>query len=193
MNEKTYFQICNTVASNSKCLSRQIGAIIVRDKEIISTGYNGPPRGMPHCEDRAIAHRSENYAYCNALRKADKSMFLGGILRQCPREVLGYGSGEGLEWCPAGHAERNAIINAGRNGISVIGCKIYMNCSIPCPPCLVEIINSGIEEIICTEIDYYGRDLQKYIIETSGIKIRTYYLSKDVLEEARNARPRGKK
>jgi len=147
--DEYYFNLCNAVASNSKCLARKIGAIIVKDKSIISTGYNGPPRGIPQCDNRSGAD---------------------GV---CPRKALGYISGEGLELCIAGHAERNAIVNAARHGIAVKGSIMYMSCPIPCSPCLVEIINSGIEEIVCTKLSYYDM-MGEYLIKNSELKIRTY-------------------
>ncbi len=139
-----FLNVCNAVSLNSKCLSRQIGAILVRDKAIICTGYNGPPRGIPHCE--------------------------GEI---CPRRVKGYASGKGLHLCPAAHAERNTLITSARMGIRVEGCSIYMNCPIPCKDCLIEIINAGIKEIICTTMQQYD-DLSLWLIDKSGIMIRIF-------------------
>jgi len=147
--DEYYYNLCNAVASNSKCLSRKIGAIIVKDKSIISTGYNGPPRGIPQCDTRS------------------------GVDGVCPRKKYGFASGEGLELCIAGHAERNAIVNAARHGIAVKGSIMYMSCPIPCSPCLVEIINSGIEEIVVTELSYYDK-MAEYLIKESNLKVRKY-------------------
>ena len=165
--DKYFLDICNTVASNSKCLSRKIGAIIVRDKSIISTGYNGSPRGIPHCG-------SERFKVDADLRNTMIIIHSDRIMDKiCPRRLMGFESGEGLEWCIASHAERNAIVNAARNGIKVKGAKMYMNCGIPCCECLKEIINVGIEEIICTNLEYYDR-MTSFLLQNSGIKFRRF-------------------
>ncbi len=148
--DEYFLKVCNTVAENSKCHSRQVGAIVVIDNSIISTGYNGPPRGVPDCKFR------------------DSNSPTG-----CPRHALGYKSGEGLEWCVAGHAERNALINAARHGVCVKGATMYMNCGIPCKDCLIEIINAGITEIVVTNLEYYDK-MSEYLLRTSGLKYRLY-------------------
>jgi len=165
--DRYFLDICNVVAENSKCLSRKIGAIIVRDKSIISKGYNGPPRGVPHCGlERFNLDSDLNCTMVNM--HSDKN-----ISEICPRKLMGFHSGEGLEWCLASHAERNAIVNAARNGIRVKGTKIYMNCDIPCAECMKEIINAGIEEIICVDLVYYDR-LSKFLLDNSKVKIRRF-------------------
>jgi len=164
-----FLGICNKVAENSKCMSRKIGAIIVKDKSIISTGYNGPPRGVPHCNrrhlyDPKLVEKLKYYFGCS--NKYED-------LTKCPRQLMGYKSGEGLEWCVAGHAERNAIVNAAREGIKVKGTTMFMNCNIPCTPCLVEIINSGISEIVVIDIEYYDISA-KYLLCNSKLIARTF-------------------
>ena len=165
--DRYFLDVCTAVAKNSKCLSRQIGAILVRDKSIISTGYNGPPRGVMHCVDRIRGGDS--------LLK-DKILLGKNDESKCPRQLLGYLSGEGLEWCIAGHAERNALINAARNGIETNGAKMYMTCGIPCKDCLIEIINAGIEELIVTKELYYD-NISPFLVKQSKIKVRVYDLS----------------
>lgn len=165
--DKYFLDICNTVSTNSKCLSRKIGAIIIRDKSIISTGYNGPPRGVPDCSQRFVT--DVNFSSEVIKRELDVSSKI------CPRKVLGYNSGEGLEWCPATHAEVNAIVNAARIGICVKDTIMYMNCGIPCKNCLCVIINSGITEIVVVGMTYYD-DLSEYLIRESKLKVREYSL-----------------
>ena len=159
--DEYFFEVCNAVAKNSKCLSRKIGAILVRDKKIFSTGYNGPPTGMSHCNER--------YVHDHITKRVYKP------INTCPRIMAGYNSGEGLHLCPAGHAERNTLNNAAALGISTKGSKMYMNCSIPCKDCLIEIINAEIEEIICTDFVYYD-ELSKIILRDGSVKlkVRTY-------------------
>jgi len=167
-NWDSYFlDVCNVVAKNSKCLSRQIGAILVRDKRIISEGYNGPPQGVPHCGER--------WQCDDGLKKewAVHTSYPIAASNVCPRQLLGYKSGEGLEWCIAGHAERNALISAAYNGIATKGATLYMDCGIPCTPCLVEIINAGITEIVVAKLTYYDK-MAKWICDHSDLKVRTY-------------------
>lgn len=121
-----YFNIfCNAVSTKSPCLSRQIGAILVRDNTVISSGYNGPARHYPHCKD------------------------------VCPRHAQGYKSGEGLHLCPAAHAEANCVANAARIGASTIGTTLYMNCILPCKDCAIILVNAGIVEIVVNDITPY--------------------------------------
>ena len=120
-----YHSICKAVATKSPCLSRQIGSILVKDKIIVATGFNGPPRGYPHCQN------------------------------ECPRKAEGFKSGEGLELCSATHAEANCIASAARIGASVSGCTLYLNCIIPCKDCMALIINAGIKEVVCEEAEPY--------------------------------------
>ncbi|MCK5607088.1 cytidine deaminase [Candidatus Pacearchaeota archaeon] len=120
-----YFHcICLSVASKSNCLSRQIGAIIVKDNRIICTGYNGPPVGFRHCSTVT----------------ADEGV--------CPRRVAGFASGDGLHLCPANHAEANCIATAAMMGIQLKGTTMYCGCEIPCKTCFGLILNAGISEIV---------------------------------------------
>ena len=187
--DEYFYRISVTVASNSKCLSRKIGAVIVRDKTVISAGYNGPPRGVITCDKRWLhdpeirkeyeTKSGEEIGWLTLSSPRYKDEFEG----KCPRYVKGMGckSGQCLEWCVAGHAERNAIVNAARLGMPALkGCHIYMTCGVPCTPCLVEILNAGIEEIVCTEIAFYDFDRScKYLLDNSDVRIRKF----DFIEE----------
>jgi dCMP deaminase len=147
--DKYWLTICNSISTNSKCLSRQLGTVIVKDaKFIVSTGYNGPPSGVAHCI---------------------------GI---CPRKRLNFKSSEGLEFCPAAHAERNAIAIAAKLGHSTDGCSLYLNTVIPCFECAKSIINAGIKEVVVTKLEDYstigitGSDL----FHQSGVEVREFNL-----------------
>lgn len=171
--DQYYHSICVEVGKNSKCLSRQIGAILVQDKTIVCTGYNGPPRGVPHCGER--------YYLDSNLRDALKQKGLDpdndniSYHSICPRYILGFKSGEGLEWCIAGHSERNCLTQSGREGIKTKGSILYMDCGIPCTPCFVEIINAGVEEIVITEKSYYNNNISTpYLIQNSNLKVRIF-------------------
>lgn len=177
--DEWFYNMCKVVASNSKCLSRKIGAVIVLDKTIISTGYNGPPRNIRTCDRRwLVDYDMRKKAGFNQEDHDLRNLFRDKLEGKCPRYIpeMGFKSGEGLEWCVAGHAERNAIVNSARLGLHALkGTKIYMTCGVPCTPCMIEIINAGIEEIIVTKIDgaFYDQS-SKYLLNESGIKIRTY-------------------
>ena len=128
-------------ARRSTCLRRQVGAVIVQDKHIIATGYNGAPRGIEHCGERE-----------------------GG----CLREQLGVASGEKHELCRALHAEQNAIIQAATLGHSIEGAAIYITHQ-PCVICAKMIINAGIERIVVKE--GYPDELATQILREEGLKI----------------------
>jgi len=174
-----YFRlICQAVASKSPCLSRKIGAILVRDRSIVSTGYNGPSRGVPHCGGER--NLKDDLLITNAISKIRKNIDIPAFAaieldKTCPRRILGFASGEGMQWCPAQHAEENAISNAARLGVSVLGSTLYMNSVIPCKNCFGTLINSGITEIVIDEVKSYDKHTE-YLINNSSIKIRRFEL-----------------
>ncbi len=111
-------EIVNVVKKRSTCLRRQVGALIVKDKRILSTGYNGAPTGLAHCEETG-----------------------------CLREQLKVPSGERHELCRALHAEQNAIVQAANSGVSINNATIYVT-DQPCVLCAKMIINAGIKRIV---------------------------------------------
>ena len=179
--DEYFYGICRAVAANGKCFSRRIGAILVRDKSVFSTGYNGPPRGVPPCDERWFHDINLLEAYWDSLpdednaRKADPNgdQFRAMVKGKCPRRILNIPSAEGIGWCPAGHAEENAVLNAARMGIETKGSAMYMTCGIPCVKCMVKIINAGVEELIVTSFSIYDQSTD-YLLNTSDIKIRLY-------------------
>lgn len=167
MNWDSYFYgVCVSISDKSPCLSRKIGAIIVRDHSILSTGYNGPARGIPHCGPDRYEKDEELLA---ALKIPTYEVEYG----ICPRKTLGFKSGEGMQWCPAQHAEENAISNAARNGVNVCGSTLYLNTVIPCKNCFSTLINAGIVEIVCGSMTLYDVH-SKFIINNSDIKVREF-------------------
>lgn len=164
--DEYFYNVCRQVARNSKCLSRKIGSVLVREKGIISTGYNGPPRGVPRCDLRWRLDLDFMDRYKDKVGDQE----VEGV---CPRHIIGFKSGEGLEICPAGHAERNALINAARYGICTKDTSLYMTCGIPCSPCLVEIINAGVREIIVTSLSVYD-ETSMYLVNQSNLGVRMY-------------------
>jgi dCMP deaminase len=113
-----YFSsITRMVATRSTCLRRHVGAILVKEKRILSTGYNGAPAGLKHC-----------------------------IEVGCLREEAGIPSGTRHELCRALHAEQNAIVQAAYHGISIAGSTLYCT-NKPCVICSKMLINAGIQRI----------------------------------------------
>jgi dCMP deaminase len=120
--DEYFMGIAKLTSERSTCLRRKVGAVIVRDKQVVATGYNGAPKGIAHCEEK------------------------GG----CLREKLNIPSGERHELCRALHAEQNAIIQAATSGQSIEGSTIYITHQ-PCVICAKMIINAGIRKIIVEE------------------------------------------
>lgn len=113
-----FMKIAEDVSTRSTCIRRQVGAVIVKDKRILTTGYNGVPSGISHCNE-------EN----------------------CLRTKFNIPSGERAELCRGLHAEQNAIIQAAYHGISVRDARIYITHK-PCSICTKMLINSGIKDFI---------------------------------------------
>ncbi len=106
------------VASRSTCLRRQVGAVLVMDRRLLTTGYNGSPRGLKHCEEVG-----------------------------CLREKQQIPPGERHELCRGLHAEQNAIIQAAIYGVSIKGATLYCT-HFPCVLCAKMLINSGISNLV---------------------------------------------
>ena len=117
--DEYFMQIAEIVKTRSTCLRRQVGAVIVKDNRIITTGYNGAPMGLAHCTETGV----------------------------CRREELGIPSGQRHELCRALHAEQNAIIQAANLGISTKDSTIYVTLQ-PCVICAKMIVNAGINRIV---------------------------------------------
>ena len=150
--ENYYLDIAETVLQRSTCLRRRYGAIIVLNDEIISTGYNGAPRGRQNCVD----------------------------LGTCTREKLNIPRGERYELCRSVHAEANAIISAARR--DCIGATLYLTGrdantdevvpdATPCAMCRRLIINAGIRTVVCrTGSDTYDTvQVQDWVLNDDSL------------------------
>jgi len=159
--EEYYLGIAKAVALRSPCLRRKYGAIIVKNDAIVSTGYNGPARGSTNCEEMG-----------------------------CIKEILNLPHYSGYDYCPAVHAEENAVINATRNGNSVIDGTLYLYgidvktnkpvAGMPCPRCKRVLINAGIKEVVT--IDESG-NITKYDVKSWVEEDKNRYL--DVIEKVK--------
>ena len=116
-----FMTIAGDVATRSTCIRRSVGAVIVKEKRILSTGYNGPPSGISHCTPET-----------------------------CLRSKLNIPSGERHELCRGLHAEQNAIIQAAYHGVSINGAELYCT-HLPCSICIKMLINAGLQEIFYEE------------------------------------------
>lgn len=147
-----YLDIADSVLERSTCLRRKYGAIIVRNDEIISTGYNGAPRGRRNCSD----------------------------LGRCTRETLNIPSGQRYELCRSVHAEANAIISASRR--DMIGATIYLvgrdartnellGDAMSCSMCKRQIINAGIEQVVIrqTETEFRTIPVNDWVVNDDSI------------------------
>jgi dCMP deaminase len=116
--DEYFMEIVDLIKDRSTCIRRQVGALIVKDKRILATGYNGAPIGCKHCTE------------------------IG-----CIREKLNIPSGQRHELCRAIHAEQNAIVQAAQSGTSVNGGSMYVTHQ-PCVLCAKMIINAGIKKVV---------------------------------------------
>ena len=113
-----FMDITELVAKRSTCTRRAVGAILVKDKRILATGYNGAPSGVRHCSETG-----------------------------CLREQLGVPSGERHELCRGVHAEQNAIVQAAHYGVSINGATLFCT-NLPCSICAKLLINAGVKKIV---------------------------------------------
>lgn len=150
--ENYYLDIAETVLERSTCLRSNLGALIVRNDEIVSTGYNGAPRGRSNCMDLGF----------------------------CVRDRLNVPSGERYELCRAVHAEMNAIISAARSeciggSIYLVGKDVksgdYLPKLQPCPMCRRMIINAGLSKIVIrrTKNTYDTMNVQEWVFNDDSI------------------------
>lgn len=175
--DEYFLNICQAVSLKSHCHSRQLGAILVIDKRIISTGYNGPPAGVPECRDR-MKRDPEIIKMLKEKQVKDIEIDKAYEHKICPRRILKFPSGEGLEWCNSIHAEKNCLIAAARMGVQTKGATLYFNGEIsPCTQCLGACINAGIKEIVLLKNNNYDATVA-WVNGYSKIKIREFCIDK---------------
>ncbi|MEM2416893.1 MAG: cytidine/deoxycytidylate deaminase family protein [Nitrososphaerota archaeon] len=119
--DEYFMEMAKLVSKRSTCLRRKVGAVLVKDKRVLATGYNGAPKGLPHCSEVG-----------------------------CMREKLDVPAGERQELCRGLHAEQNCIIQAAVFGVSTKGATLYTT-HFPCSICAKMIINAEISEIVYEE------------------------------------------
>lgn len=117
--DEYFLEVASLVSRRATCLRRHVGAVLVKDKRILATGYNGAPSGIKHCIDDG----------------------------DCLRVKLGIPSGQRHELCRGLHAEQNVLIQAALHGISTNGSVLYLT-NQPCIICAKMLINAGIKEVV---------------------------------------------
>ena len=137
-----FMDIAILAAKRSTCLRRKVGALAVKDKRILATGYNGAPAGLTHCLD------------------------IG-----CMREKLGIPSGQRHELCRALHAEQNVIIQAALHGVSLYGATIYCT-TPPCAICAKMLVSCRIASLVLPSGQEYPDELSGDLLKESGVYVR---------------------
>jgi len=142
--DRYFMNIAEQIKMRANCMSAKKGAIIVQDKMIVSTGYNGTPKGVKHCND-------------------------GGCERCTSRHLGKIKSGVYSEPCICCHSEENAIVQAGYNGVSTNGAVMYTTFT-PCTTCAKMIINAGIREVVAMVT--YPDDVGTKLLKDASVKLR---------------------
>jgi dCMP deaminase len=141
-----FMNIAKLVSGLSKCSSRKVGAILVKDKDIVSMGFNGAPAGSNLCQSSGT----------------------------CPRKKLGIPSGQRLDLCPAQHSESNCVNRAAKKGAATNESTLYCFCGIPCKSCAGTIINAGIKRVVCVETEKDYDDMAVNLLGTANVDIKKY-------------------
>ena len=142
--DEYFMEIAYIIKKRSTCLRRQVGAVLVKDNRIISTGYNGAPSGLEHC-----------------------------INVDCIRNKNNIPSGERSEICRGVHAEQNVIAHAARFGISIEKSTLYVTLS-PCITCFKLLIDAGIKKVVYSEVYPYPDKFGRELLNSSKIKIEQF-------------------
>jgi dCMP deaminase len=201
-----YMRLAKQVGEDKNpCYSRKIGVVVVRAYDdgsgrVLGTGYNGPPRGTPHCDERGYLQeifwpQLDPVEKAKAFHAAGGAMFGGthsddemcqlvcdkyANSKTCPRKIIGAPSGKRLELCSCAHAETNAIVNSTDD---LHGAYMFCWCGVPCVECTKLIINAGIRKVFTID---WGADYShgsRWLFEQAGIEViclpPEYYLSED--------------
>jgi len=139
--DEYFMEVARTVAKRATCDRGRSGCVIVRDKQILVTGYVGSPRGLPHCDE--VGHLMKKVSHED-----------GRVTQHCMRTV---------------HAEQNAICQAARSGISLQGGTLYCRMT-PCRTCAMLIINCGIVKVMC-ERKYHDGDESEQMFRLAGVEL----------------------
>lgn len=143
--DEYFMELANTASQRATCDRGRSGCVIVRDKQVLVTGYVGSPKGLPHCDD--VGHLFKKLIHED-----------GATTQHCVRTV---------------HAEQNAICQAARRGISLDGGTLYCRMT-PCRVCAMLIINCGIERVVC-ERKYHSAAESEAMFRQAGVKLEYFH------------------
>ena len=165
-----FMDIAKRTSEQSRCLSRKTGAVIVLGDDIVSVGFNGPPKNFPNPDTLKFLR-----IYINKFNfglEQQRELEAG----KCPRRIMGFSSGENRSFCVCADAEQNAIDNAAKLGRRTKDTIIYIWAEVSCcVVCATNIVNAGIKEVVMNNLDNYetsgfsGMD----IFENCDIKVRS--------------------
>ena len=159
-----FYGICSQVAKNSRCYLEHTGAVLVRDRIVISTGYNGPPRGLPRCDNR--------WALDQEFSDKFKDLTVVETKGKCPFIAMN-GLEDSNKICIGCHSESNVLVSAAMEGISTKSATLYTTGCIPCGSCLSLIINSGVDAIVVTSLAVRDSN-SMYILNQSKLGVRLF-------------------
>jgi dCMP deaminase len=142
--DEYFMEIAHTVSKRATCDRGRSGCVIVKDKQILVTGYVGSPNGLPHCDD--IGHQMKKMLHED-----------GTVSEHCVRTV---------------HAEQNAICQAAKRGIALDGSTLYCRMT-PCRVCAMLIINCGIKRVVCEKKYHAGAESEE-MFATAGVKLEFF-------------------
>ncbi len=142
--DQYFMDLAHSVSKRATCDRGRAGCVIVKDKQILVTGYVGSPRGLKHCDE--VGHLMKKVIHED-----------GSVSQHCVRTV---------------HAEQNAITQAARRGIALDGGTIYVRMT-PCRTCAMLIINCGIERVVCEKKYHAGRESEEMLKE-AGVKLEYF-------------------
>jgi dCMP deaminase len=143
--DEYFMEIANTVAKRATCDRGRSGCVVVRDRQLLVSGYVGSPNGMPHCDD--VGHQMKKTIHED-----------GSVTNHCVRTI---------------HAEQNAICQAAKRGISLEGATLYCRMT-PCRICAMLIINCGIVRVVCEKKYHAGAESEEMFRQT-GVKLEFIY------------------
>lgn len=139
--DEYFSRMVDAVSQRATCDRGRAGCVIVKDKQILVTGYVGSPKGLAHCDD--VGHLMKKMIHSD-----------GKVTQHCVRTV---------------HAEQNAITQAARRGIALEGATLYVRMT-PCRTCTMLIINTGIERVVCQN-KYHTADESEAMLKEAGIQL----------------------
>lgn len=159
--DEYFMSICNAVGQRSTCDRGKVGCVIVRDKQLLVTGYAGSPVGLPHCDEAGHLMKSVTHED-------------GHVTNHCMRTV---------------HGEQNAICQAAKQGIRLEGATVYCKMT-PCRTCAMLIINCGIKRVVCEKKYHAGLESEEMFkmagitLETLHDEVEAYTNQKDAVKPA---------